>query len=251
MDKKQHIIKAIPQADRLIRFIISDSTTDHAGDILVPEGCSFDVFKKNPQFLGFHDANDFPMGKPRSWGIDTRAGNVWMEVYFPKLEELATSPELASEKAKQVDTIYNMYKLGMLNAVSVGFKTIDYEPIPNSFGRKILKWTLLEVSAVPIPCNENALVEARGIKSFDKSIMDELEKTMEVKANKKVSKESADYLKELHERMTKACKELSGCHKELAEFFAEPVAEPEKPEEKPEPKSFDLDKVAKILNEKK
>lgn len=246
METKSYALKAVPQTDRVIRFIISDETPDREGDILIASGCDFANFQKNPQFLGFHDYRDFPMGIPKSWGIDTRTKQVWMNVYFPTLEELATDPENASEKAKQVDTVYNMYKLGMLNAVSVGFRTKQSEPIENSWGKKVTKWELLEVSAVPIPCNPNAIAEARGIKSFDQTLVNEMEKAMETKANRRLSKESATTLKGIHERMCKAHAEMDACHKELAGFFADEPEE-EEPEIEQKPKAFDWDKVNDIV----
>lgn len=230
---------------RTIKFIVSDETVDRDGDILVASGCDFTEFQKNPQFLGFHNSRDFPMGIPKAWGIDLRAKNVWMDVYFPTIEELATDPATASEKARQVDTMFKMYELGMLNAVSVGFKILESSPIENSWGKRISKWQLAEVSAVPIPANPNAVATARGEKSFDPSMVDEMEKSvMDEKSGRAISAVNREKLKGIHDRLTKAHEEMKGCHKELADFFAEPAPEGGTEDE---PKGYDLDKIKEYL----
>jgi hypothetical protein len=157
-------------ADRTIEFILSDETIDDVGDVMVAEGCDFSRFEKNPQFLGFHDSYEFPYGKFLSWGIDTRKKQVWGKVYFPKVEELSTNPELAAEHAKKIDLLMNMYKMRMMNAVSIGFDTIEdeYKNIEGKNIHFIKKWKIYETSAVPLPMNENALQKAKTEAGEDK-----------------------------------------------------------------------------------
>ena len=50
----------------------------------------------------------------------------------------------------------------MLNAVSVGFIPLEWVETENGFD--ILKWELLEFSAVAVPANQDAIAEA--VKSF-------------------------------------------------------------------------------------
>lgn len=253
MDKKNYSAKAISQSDRTIRFVVSDETIDRDGDILIASGCDFSEFQGNPQFLGFHSYHEFPLGVPKSWGIDIRKRQVWMNVYFPTVDELSTDPATASEKAKLVDFTYNAYKTGLLNAVSVGFMTKDYEPTET--GRKITKWNLLEVSAVPIPANPNAIAEARGMKSFAPEMLDILEgKKMDKKGGAKFSADTKKNHGAIVERMCKAYDtynaEMKACHKALQDFMAD---EPEEETEKPNPnpgddgKALDLDIVRKTL----
>lgn len=153
--------KAEEMGERTVRFKISSEVVDRDGDILIAKGCDFTNFAKNPQFLAFHNYREYPLGIPKNWGIDGDA--VYCDVYFPKLEELATDAEQASEKAKLVDFTYHCYKTGMLNAVSVGF--IPKEAIPlKEGGSEITEWELLEFSAVSVPANQDALAQA--VKSF-------------------------------------------------------------------------------------
>lgn len=153
--------KAEEMGERTVRFKISSEVVDRDGDILIAKGCDFTNFAKNPQFLAFHNYHEYPLGIPKNWGIEGDA--VYCDVYFPKLEELATDAEQASEKAKLVDFTYHCYKTGMLNAVSVGFIPKEASPLEEG-GMEITEWELLEFSAVSVPANQDALAQA--VKSF-------------------------------------------------------------------------------------
>ena len=112
-------LKAEEIGERTVRFKISSEVVDRDGDILIASGCDYSNFMNNPVFLPFHKSDGFPLGKVVNIFIDGNA--VFADVYFPKVEELASDKENASEKAKLVDFTYHCYKNGMLNAVSVGF----------------------------------------------------------------------------------------------------------------------------------
>lgn len=161
MKKSIFNVKTEELEKRTVRFKISSEVVDRDGDILIAKGCDFTNFAKNPQFLAFHNYHEYPLGIPKNWGIE--GDSVYCDVYFPKLEELATDAKQASEKAKLVDFTYHCYKTGMLNAVSVGF--IPKEAIPlKEGGTEITEWELLEFSAVSVPANQDALAQA--VKSF-------------------------------------------------------------------------------------
>lgn len=251
-------------SDREIRFIISDETEDRVKEIMLSTGCDFSNFSKNPQFLGFHDKKDWPLGQVKSWGIDSVNRNVWMIVRFPTIEELSTNPGTPSEKATEIDTVYNMYRLNMLSAVSIGFIEKDSSPNPaNPIGRIITQWELLEVSAVPVPMNPNAIAEARSIKSFDQKTVDEMEKAMNVnnKAGAKFSKETAaahgaiiegiaasqKAFGDAHKAYTK---EMAGHMKALADFMTDPGNVDDGEEVAPdgdEKKALDIEKIKEHL----
>lgn len=153
--------KAEEMGERTVRFKISSEVVDRDGDILIAKGCDFTNFAKNPQFLAFHNYREYPLGIPKNWGVE--GDSVYCDVYFPKLEELATDAGQASEKAKLVDFTYHCYKAGMLNAVSVGFIPKEASPLEEG-GMEITEWELLEFSAVSVPANQDALAQA--VKSF-------------------------------------------------------------------------------------
>jgi uncharacterized protein len=231
MVRKQVSAEPLDLGTRTIRFCISSESEDRDGDILVATGCDFSNFSKNPQFLGFHNYWDFPLGKPTKWWIDARQKKVYAEVYFPTIEELATDPEYASEKAKLVDTTYNMFKMGMLNAVSIGFRAKESSRNSESstaWGQIISKWELLEFSAVPVPANPEAIAEAR--KSFEPAVMDLFETAVkgfkaEEKSGRRISAATQAVIEEakgchariktIHADVTKTMKELSKEHEVL------------------------------------
>jgi len=189
---------------RTVRFKISSEVVDRDGDVLIANGCDFTNFEKNPIFLSFHNSHDFPLGKPKNWGVEGNA--VYCDVYFPTVEELSTDKECASEKAKLVDFTYHCYKTGMLNAVSVGFIATDLEPNKETSGYIIKKWELLEFSAVAVPANQDAIAQA--VKSFGeegKNIVDPFEK---IAVLEKQLEECQKVIKEQAEKLEKVKKEL-------------------------------------------
>ena len=214
--------------DRRVLFTISKEVVDRDGDILRASGCDLTNYLKNKVFLGFHNSRDFPLGKTEDIWIE--ADSVKAIVYFPTVEELSTNPEQASEKAKLTDFCYHCYKTGMLNAVSVGFIPIEWIETEN--GYDILKWELLEFSAVAVPANQDAIAEA--VKSFglDESVVKDFLTTE--KSGRKISAQTRailDKIKACGDELEKCQETLKGCGEALRKALAE-LDEPE--EEKPE-----------------
>ena len=212
--------------ERSVQFTISKEVIDRDGDILRAGGVDFENYMKNPVFLPFHNSRDFPLGKVTKFWVE--GNSVKAIVYFPKLEELSSDPKLASEKAKLVDFCYFCYKTGMLNAVSVGFIPIEWEERKENgevIGFDVLKWELLEFSAVAVPANQDAIAEA--VKSFGEDFTKSFivgEKTILEKSGKKISAETRavlDKIKDSCGRIEKLEKELKECRKELLDNLKE------------------------------
>ena len=159
-NKKDLSVTTKDLGDRSVQFTISKEVVDRDDDILRAGGVDFTNYMKNPVFLSFHNSREFPLGKVTKFWVE--GNEVKAIVYFPTLDELSTDPTQASEKAKLVDFTYHCYKTGMLNAVSVGFIPLEYEETQTGFD--IIKWELLEFSAVAVPANQDAIAEA--VKSF-------------------------------------------------------------------------------------
>lgn len=254
-------VKAEEIGERTVRFKISSEVVDRDGDILVAKGCDFSNFMKNPVFLPFHKTDAFPLGKVVSVYVEGTA--VFADVYFPKLEELASDKENASEKARLVDFTYHCYKNAMLSAVSVGLMIKDAENILDAdgyvTGYKILEWELMEFSAVTIPANQEALTQA--VKSFgDKAKvflqMKKADEQEEEKPEGEKPEEEADNIRSLvkacHDRV-KACeeaikelaadvKECLSDMKEIVKELKEDVMEiEEEPEDKPESEILEIE----------
>lgn len=224
--KKDISVSTEDIGERSVLFTISKEVVDRDGDILRASGVDFSNYMKNPVFLSFHNSREFPLGKVTRFWVE--GNEVKAVVYFPTLEELSTDPNNASEKAKLVDFTYHCYKTGMLNAVSVGF--IPLEWIETDNGYDILKWELLEFSAVAVPANQDAIAQA--VKSFGNDFAKSF--ITEEKSGRKISAQTRailDKIKACGDELEKCQETLKGCGEALRKALAE-LDEPE--EEKPE-----------------
>ena len=225
--KKDISVSTEDIGERSVLFTISKEVVDRDGDILRASGVDFSNYMKNPVFLSFHNSREFPLGKVTKFWVE--GNEVKAIVYFPTLEELSTDPNNASEKAKLVDFTYHCYKTGMLNAVSVGFIPIEWIETDN--GYDILKWELLEFSAVAVPANQDAIAQA--VKSFGNDFAKSF--ITEEKSGRKISAQTRailDKIKACGDELEKCQETLKGCGEALRKALAE-LDEPE-PEEDPE-----------------
>ena len=223
--KKDISVSTEDIGERSVLFTISKEVVDRDGDILRASGVDFSNYMKNPVFLSFHNSREFPLGKVTKFWVE--GNEVKAIVYFPTLEELSTDPNNASEKAKLVDFTYHCYKTGMLNAVSVGFIPIEWIETDN--GYDILKWELLEFSAVAVPANQDAIAQA--VKSFGNDFAKSF--ITEEKSGRKISAQTRailDKIKACGDELEKCQETLKGCGEALRKALAE-LDEPEPEEE--------------------
>jgi hypothetical protein len=271
------------EGSRVIEFIASTETIDRSGDIIDVAGWKLDNYLgsiakgANPVFAWSHNYQDFPLGKAVSAVKDVREKKLRIRVKFPTIAEMCSDPAHPSEEALRSDTAYNMYKCGMLNAVSVGFKALKYKTRDDPAvldrpewqrGMHFLEQDLLELSAVLVPCNPDAVVAPDGIKGMldamkvnksfnpegirvmekifaeeedvDKKTLDDLNdriKSLEdqiagttEKAGSKFSKETKKAIAEVTDALKASIKGVKACHDILAKMIEEP-GEEESPEE--------------------
>ena len=145
-------IRSLDEKTRTIEFVASTEAVDRYGDIIRVAGWKLDAYKKNPVFLWAHRSGEPPIGKTVEIHTESNPAALVQKVEFA---DAATYP-FAS-------TIFNLYKGGFLNAVSVGFMPLEE---PNRItdlegngtgGYEFTSQELLELSAVPIPANPEAL----------------------------------------------------------------------------------------------
>jgi len=140
--------------DRTLEIAGSTEDEDRMGDIIRSSGWKLTPFKKNPVFMWAHDYHSPPIGRANRVWVDKETNKLMFKVEFapPETYEFA-------------DTIYKLYKGGFLHATSVGFIPLEWEgkdeENPNPKGNVFTKQELLELSAVPVPANAEALVSAR------------------------------------------------------------------------------------------
>ena len=200
------------EVDRVLRFVGTDESFDRMGDLIEFDGWDFKAFEKNPVFLWAHDKGTPPIGKVIKLEKDIKGKRVMFDVQFPKMEEM-TDPMNPSEHAKFTDSIYRMYQNGFLSAVSVGFNSRDFERMADG-GLRFKSQELLELSAVPVPANANALQAAKAF-GIDNQVIQAVEK-----AGAKLSKKA----KEILAKARDAIRELE----EYAEMLESPKGEEEK-----------------------
>jgi HK97 family phage major capsid protein/HK97 family phage prohead protease len=139
-------LKAIDEEKRTITAVASTETPDRFGDVVKSNGWELDNFKKNPTIVWGHDYKQLPIAKATD--IAVRNNQLIFTAEFP---EEGLNP--------QADTIFKYFKNGFLKAFSVGFIPLEYER--NEFGgTTFLKQELLEISAVVVPANQEALAMA-------------------------------------------------------------------------------------------
>lgn len=166
LDEIKDTEEKIINKERIITIRGSDETVDRYGDIVRVQGWDLNNYRKNPVFLVFHDGHQFPAG---------RAVKVWKEASDPGAPNGKSLMFLIyfPEGNQWSEFVYNQFKDGLMNAVSVGFRALKANnPASDeerqslglgTYGVEFLKQELLELSAVPIPANQNALV----VKSFE------------------------------------------------------------------------------------
>lgn len=153
---RKHLVAGIekdPQGeDRVLQFAISTGTVDRDGDTIDPHGWDLSHYNKNGVVLWAHDYHEPPIGKALA---------TWVED-----GKLKSRAQFASRDLYPfADMIYRMYLEGFLSAVSVGFSPTKWarnEERGGYYPVDYLEQELLEYSAVPIPANPEALLEAKA-----------------------------------------------------------------------------------------
>ena len=110
-------------------------------DILI-SGISTENFMRNPVFLWAHDyfGERLPIGKVTS--IRPLKSKMKVRVEFDTEDEFAMQ-------------VKSKFDRGFLNTVSIGWETLEFDRDTNT----VLKSDLLDVSAVPVPGDPDALIE--------------------------------------------------------------------------------------------
>ena len=145
---------ALDPADAdLLTMRASDESLDRTGEIISASGWRLEHYQANPVIQNSHQYGDvlFTIGRAvRTWV----EGNSLMQIW-----------QFASAQNPLAKVARDLYRGGFLRASSVGFVPLEWENGAQNSGyrRKYISQELLEVSAVGIPANPNAL--ALGLKS--------------------------------------------------------------------------------------
>jgi len=151
---------AAGERDMVKRVVLTTPARDRQGDIMVPTGVSLRWFVKNPVVLWAHRYDQAPIGTVDPGSIAVSESGIEADVVFDK----------GSVVGREV---FGLYDRGVMRAWSIGFLPLEWELIEDAAsgkvgGYRVTRWELLELSAVPVPANPEALsrqlhcYEARG-----------------------------------------------------------------------------------------
>lgn len=178
--EKEEVLKSAEvkqTGDRSLRFVASKQVRDRDGDLVYAEinekgkGILTDEFARNPVFLKIHDDRSWPIGKVTEYKAAADESGI---PQFEITVEFADTDE--GNKA-----LY-LYKNGFMNAVSIRFRMIDYVYNDTAKGFDIFTSKLWEVSAVPLPANQEALIMKayNSEKEEELKLSDEASKRLDV-----------------------------------------------------------------------
>lgn len=124
-----------------IRFTASSEGIKRDGLNLIISGARLDNYRRNPVVTWAHDmmGNRLPIGRAEVT-IDPGGKSMDTDITFDQGDEFA----------RQVE---RKYREGFLHAVSVNWTTLEMN------GRDVTDWELLEIAAVPVPGDPDALMQ--------------------------------------------------------------------------------------------
>lgn len=155
---KSGVVKGIDRERRILQMIGTDESTDRDGDNILTAGWMLDNFRKNPVFLWSHNHGAPPMAaakklvrKRSPWRLEFMEGFMKEGIHV------------------FADMVFELYGAKIMNASSVGFIPYEWDKKTKEEieeeglhpfvwdPRKFKKQELLELSAVSVPSNPNAV----------------------------------------------------------------------------------------------
>lgn len=128
-----------------IRFVASTEKVGRDGLVILSDSWQLDNFRANPIFLWHHDyfGGRGPIGKA---AVSVEKNRLVADVTFDQGDPFAVDVE-------------RKYREGFMSAVSVGWDTQEIAPGQGDSPAKVLRAELLDISAVNVPGDPNALME--------------------------------------------------------------------------------------------
>jgi HK97 family phage major capsid protein/HK97 family phage prohead protease len=148
-------VKAVQDEQRIIRGVATTPSPDRVGDIVEPLGVAF----RNPLPLLHQHDSDRPVGTV-TFDRPTKDG-ITFEATLPRIDEPGPLKD-------RVDTAWGEVKAGLVRAVSIGFRGVEYSRLEDG-GLRYLKSEVLELSLVTIPAQADATITL--IKSVDRDLL--------------------------------------------------------------------------------
>lgn len=148
----------------IIEFTASNDRVDRYNEVIAAAGWDLTEYKRNPVFQNSHKYGDIMFTLGKSLLTEVRGNALVQQIEFA----VGINP--------MAKLAYEMYRGKFLNAVSVGFIPLEWEDGKQgqAFSRKFTKQELLELSAVSIPANPDALQNAVKAGAVDKGDLRDL-----------------------------------------------------------------------------
>lgn len=130
-----------------IRFVASTEGVARDGMVIESSAWNLENYRRNPVVLWGHDyvGRTLPIGRA---DVRVEGGQLLADVVFDSGDPFAAQVE-------------RKYRAGFLHAVSVGWDTQQAKPGRAGEPARVTRADLLDISAVPVPADPNALM-ARG-----------------------------------------------------------------------------------------
>jgi HK97 family phage major capsid protein/HK97 family phage prohead protease len=144
-------VKKVDPEQRIITGTATTPAPDRMGDIVEPLGVEF----KNPMPLLHQHNTEEPVGTVRF--DKPTAGGITFTAKMPQID--APGP-----LRDRVETAWEEVKAGLVRAVSIGFRPLEYSRMEDG-GIRYIRSEVLELSLVTIPAQQAATIDA--IKSLD------------------------------------------------------------------------------------
>jgi len=149
--------------DGKLRVTMTTDSVDRHGDILEPAGAGLSAFRKSPRVQWAHDYTKPPIARAEQIA---REGNaITCEIAWWE------SADANADHARFVREVREMYEHDppFLNTWSIGFMPLEWTDRTETdadgnerfAGYHITRWELLELSAVPVPANPDAVSALR------------------------------------------------------------------------------------------
>lgn len=145
-------LKAVDDDARIVEGWATRNEEDRVGDVVVPRGA---IYSLPLPFLLDHDHTQ-NVGQVDS--VEVSAKGIKFRAHIAKIAVPGAVKEMC-------DSAWELIKNGLRRSVSIGFRALDAEQIPNSYGLLIKKWEWLELSAVTVPALASAAITS--FKSVD------------------------------------------------------------------------------------
>lgn len=143
-------IKAMDDDARTIEGWATTPEVDRMGDIVLPKGAEYEL---PIPFLLDHDHSQVVGEVER---VEVSDKGIKFFAHIKKIAEEGPAKDL-------VDKAWSYIKNGLRKAVSIGFRPLDFDVLPNG-GLKFTSWEWYELSAVGIPAQPGAKIT--GTKSY-------------------------------------------------------------------------------------